>query len=1151
MSIDIILIGIFLVGNLCAGFSSERSVKTIKDYALGGKKFTTSTLVATIIATCYGGGSLMLGLENTYHDGLYFGLVLIFGSFFALIIGQIYAPRMGEFIGNISVAESMGQLYGPRIRLATSFFSLLRAIGGAALEFKVITHVAGLFGYVGHGPMFIAAIMVIGYSSFGGIRAITFTDVMQFIAFGLCISLLVVIFLLKLPNPIKDLSRLASHPNFDITQVVSGGTRSLTTFFLILSFMIPGLFPTQVQRIYMAKSTNQARCSFSYAAGIALIITLLLVFGGALLFVHNTSVPSGQLLQHITTTYHFPGLIGVLSIGVIALMMSSADSELNAAAVIIGHDIPAVLGNNNNNNLLWARLGTVVLGAFALLLAMYVDSLLVLALIGYSVYMPIVGAPFSFAIFGFRPQEKSVWWGMGVGFFTVLIWDFFISQWIPINGLIPAMVANLIALVGSHYILPQVPHTGWVGIQGTDELLLDQQERERTRRKVWHAINNFKVATYFRSLLPLSNASYGYLGVYLLVTNLVALVPVMKHGEYESYIPYCMIAMGVGMFFLTYPTYAANFSTKNIGITWGWVLGIFIFLFFMGAANFFAYGYAKIHRIIWLTHVIVGAMLLPFHVVIPFIWGGFQLAYLFFYTDHTTLSIWGKGHGRFSYTLIAFGALLLIIVKLQKNKNYLIKKVQLLKKIQLEKEYTQLQTLKYQQVLDNYIMKKKGKGEGEEDILPNLKTVIDARKKVVLDAPSEILFHQSIDSILSIPTYLQERAYYQKNHRPLQVSVIEMGSFLEEVIAISCTMYPKVRILLKGDFDSLVMHGDGSQYKNLFINSISLLMNDQKDEESIIKVQLLPTKLRYELANHLESSERKQIDGIAITITKKKEIGKEVAQEYIGNLDGTVLTTPTTVYELAKRENERIIDAHYGYCKQESNPIPDTYFYVVPRNITLIRSKIMDQLPLDPNGVVLNTEYSEQLERELVRALQEGGIVQEGVFDLEILSFIKKCHGMATRHYSQEPSYTFSFSVVQVLLQITRQPETIIAALLQGITAVANIPMSYLRCKYGYDVVRMVAYSSPVSYYYKKINHGDRSVYSHLELWEQNFEPELAYLKLAKRLVNLRSEIPYELSERKNALLEETEQYYIPFARDIKQFGIAEEMLEICQKLKA
>lgn len=54
--VDIGIFAVFLAITLVVGLSYGRSVKTIRDYALGGKNFSTVTLVATIVAT-YSSGS--------------------------------------------------------------------------------------------------------------------------------------------------------------------------------------------------------------------------------------------------------------------------------------------------------------------------------------------------------------------------------------------------------------------------------------------------------------------------------------------------------------------------------------------------------------------------------------------------------------------------------------------------------------------------------------------------------------------------------------------------------------------------------------------------------------------------------------------------------------------------------------------------------------------------------------------------------------------------------------------------------------------------------------------------------------------------------------------------------------------------------------
>ena len=70
--IDIAIVFGFLFINLIIGLFYGRGVKNIKDYALGGRNFSTATLTATIIATWIGGDNFALYLSETYTHGLYF-----------------------------------------------------------------------------------------------------------------------------------------------------------------------------------------------------------------------------------------------------------------------------------------------------------------------------------------------------------------------------------------------------------------------------------------------------------------------------------------------------------------------------------------------------------------------------------------------------------------------------------------------------------------------------------------------------------------------------------------------------------------------------------------------------------------------------------------------------------------------------------------------------------------------------------------------------------------------------------------------------------------------------------------------------------------------------------------------------------------------
>ena len=71
VTLDIAILGLFLLVTLAVGMSHGRQVKSIKDFALGGKNFSTITLAATITATYASGSGLFIGLKTPTPTGYY------------------------------------------------------------------------------------------------------------------------------------------------------------------------------------------------------------------------------------------------------------------------------------------------------------------------------------------------------------------------------------------------------------------------------------------------------------------------------------------------------------------------------------------------------------------------------------------------------------------------------------------------------------------------------------------------------------------------------------------------------------------------------------------------------------------------------------------------------------------------------------------------------------------------------------------------------------------------------------------------------------------------------------------------------------------------------------------------------------------------
>ncbi|XWN35482.1 MAG: hypothetical protein ROO73_01705 [Roseivirga sp.] len=200
-AIDIGLLGAFLFATLILGIQAGRRVASFRIFAVGDKDFSTATLSATIVSTWISGGFFLYTLSHVYTKGLHFVISIAGTILCLLIIGRMIAARMGEFMNNLSVAEAMGDMYGPLVRIITAVTGILGRVGYLAVQFQVIGKMLNfMLALEGPTAIIIAAGIVIFYSAFGGVRSVTITDILQFLTFNIFIPVLVLIIWSKLED---------------------------------------------------------------------------------------------------------------------------------------------------------------------------------------------------------------------------------------------------------------------------------------------------------------------------------------------------------------------------------------------------------------------------------------------------------------------------------------------------------------------------------------------------------------------------------------------------------------------------------------------------------------------------------------------------------------------------------------------------------------------------------------------------------------------------------------------------------------------------------------------------------------------------------------------------------------------------------------
>ena len=574
--IDVVIVLGFLAISLAVGLYKGSGVKNISDYALGGRNFSTATLTAAIVATWIGGDNFSLCLSETYSQGLRFVLSSFGALTCFLLIAHIYVPRMQEFLGDLSVAESMGKLYGNGARVITALAGFVLLITLVSMQFKITSTVLShLVGASATTTTVWSAIIVILYSSFGGIRSVTYTDVIQFFTFGTIIPFIAWIVWSGISDTSIVLNTLQANPLFDFKQLLDYKNPNFWSFLTIMTiYMIPDFSPTIFQRIAMSRDVSQIRRALTYAAIAGTAIQLLISWISILILSKDSSLDSNNLFAYILENYSFVGLKALFVIGVLTIVMSSADSELNSGAVMFSHDIASNLNLiKKDNELIVSRIATIVMGLVGLFMALRFDNLLELLIWGYSFYMPIVTVPFTLAVFGFRTSGSSALAGMITGFLVALIWMFLNTG---VDSVIPGLISNLVAMLLYHYITGQPG--GWV--KGRKE-----QKNHNLKTKfnaTSQEIKDFNFLKFCQTNAPKAESVYVLFSLFAIVSifSIIYTIPSAIIRQYQpimSFIYFTTLVFAV--FFLTLPMRLENFRKSNaVHVTW--IVALFYILTF-------------------------------------------------------------------------------------------------------------------------------------------------------------------------------------------------------------------------------------------------------------------------------------------------------------------------------------------------------------------------------------------------------------------------------------------------------------------------------------------------------------------------------------------------------------------------------------------
>jgi len=440
------------------GLWAGRNVKTLKDYALANKSFGVGVLTMTFLATRIDGRSLMNYPDHFATNGLFYFTATI-GAIIALLLFGLYiAPSFVHFPNAITTGDLADDLYGKRSRVVVGIIGTLHNFALITIQILVIGKMSKtLLDFPNLKAIWIGGAIITIYAARGGVRSVAITDVIQFIALVIFVTVIanvvvvklggIKILLAKMHNFYPNRFQTLDHPKFG--KIVSAA--------LINSFGIYLLSPHYIQRILMTSSPRKIRKMFVTSAAfftVFRILIMLIGFGALLLY---PKIKGENMMPNLISQLFPIGMQGCLIAGVFAVIMSSADSFLNAAGLTLAHDVVQPFLRKRGvriKELKTVRYATVIIG-FTALIAASMAHLLTLntttIVRSATVLLTLSFVPLIAGIKGIKTNEPSFFAGL-IASALILLLCKFLNRPI-LETIILSVLANALGFFTSHFII--------------------------------------------------------------------------------------------------------------------------------------------------------------------------------------------------------------------------------------------------------------------------------------------------------------------------------------------------------------------------------------------------------------------------------------------------------------------------------------------------------------------------------------------------------------------------------------------------------------------------------------------------------------------------------------------------------------------------